>query len=69
MLLMPHTLLPVYGEKESQCCDGPLSARQLLHRAVALAWGDDVVVDAPTEGLLEKKGRGGGKEKNEREER
>lgn len=55
VLLPPRMLPPVYGEEEGQCCDGPLSPGQLLHGAVTLARGDDVVVDAPTEGLLKRR--------------
>ena len=57
---------PVYGEQKCQCCYGPLPPRQLLHGAVPLPWGDDVVVDASTEGLLEERGRGGGGRDQER---
>ena len=51
---------PVYGEQKCQRCYGPLSPRQLLHCAVPLARGDDVVVDASTEGLLKERGKGEG---------
>jgi len=47
-----HWSVPVNGKEQSQCCDGLLPARQVVHRPEPLTWRHAVVIDAVQVRLL-----------------